>query len=233
MEDLAAADGFIGCYTDKYYWQFWRPITAIREADTDGGDRGRPELDTPVRPGDTPVRAAARHPALPRPPLRAQPTTSASTTSRRWTDGAVARPGPSSRAVRRRPSRSLQPHHRDGLRDCSASRLERRASSRAETRRVSRASERRLAIARRTSHPRTINACWRDGARHACLTRSPGARRIQRGRTVLRQWFSCGSARDVALSALLSWRSQPAAEPTRRSSRSQQVISAGSRSFDR
>jgi len=36
MEDLAAADGFIGCYTDKYYWQFWRPITAIREADTDG-----------------------------------------------------------------------------------------------------------------------------------------------------------------------------------------------------
>ena len=36
MEDLAAADGFIGCYKDKYYWKFWRPITAIREADTDG-----------------------------------------------------------------------------------------------------------------------------------------------------------------------------------------------------
>jgi hypothetical protein len=36
MEDLAAADGFIGCYKDKYYWKFWRPVTAIREADTDG-----------------------------------------------------------------------------------------------------------------------------------------------------------------------------------------------------
>jgi hypothetical protein len=36
MEDLAAADGFIGCYQDKYYWKFWRPVTAIREADTDG-----------------------------------------------------------------------------------------------------------------------------------------------------------------------------------------------------
>jgi hypothetical protein len=36
MENLAAADGAIGCWNDKYYWQFWRPITAIREADTDG-----------------------------------------------------------------------------------------------------------------------------------------------------------------------------------------------------
>jgi hypothetical protein len=36
MTNLAAADGAIGCWNDKYYWQFWRPITAIREADTDG-----------------------------------------------------------------------------------------------------------------------------------------------------------------------------------------------------
>jgi hypothetical protein len=36
MEDLAAADGFIGCYNDKYYWQFWRPIAAIRAGDDDG-----------------------------------------------------------------------------------------------------------------------------------------------------------------------------------------------------
>jgi hypothetical protein len=36
MENLAAADAVIGCWNDKYYWQFWRPITAIREADTDG-----------------------------------------------------------------------------------------------------------------------------------------------------------------------------------------------------
>jgi hypothetical protein len=36
MENLAAADASIGCWNDKYYWQFWRPITAIQEADTDG-----------------------------------------------------------------------------------------------------------------------------------------------------------------------------------------------------
>src|SRR6266568_3589376 len=36
MENLAGADAAIGCWNDKYYWQFWRPITAIREADTDG-----------------------------------------------------------------------------------------------------------------------------------------------------------------------------------------------------
>ena len=36
MENLAAADALIGCWNDKYYWQFWRPITAIQEADTDG-----------------------------------------------------------------------------------------------------------------------------------------------------------------------------------------------------
>jgi PAP2 superfamily len=36
MGNFAAADAAIGCWNDKYYWQFWRPITAIREADTDG-----------------------------------------------------------------------------------------------------------------------------------------------------------------------------------------------------
>ena len=33
---LAGADGATACWNDKYYWQFWRPVTAIREADTDG-----------------------------------------------------------------------------------------------------------------------------------------------------------------------------------------------------
>jgi hypothetical protein len=36
MTGLAAADGSIGCWNDKAYWSFWRPITAIREA---AGDR--------------------------------------------------------------------------------------------------------------------------------------------------------------------------------------------------
>jgi hypothetical protein len=32
---LAGADGAISCWNSKYYWQFWRPVAAIREADTD------------------------------------------------------------------------------------------------------------------------------------------------------------------------------------------------------
>jgi hypothetical protein len=36
MTGLAAADGSIGCWNDKAYWSFWRPITAIREAAHDG-----------------------------------------------------------------------------------------------------------------------------------------------------------------------------------------------------
>ena len=35
MTNLAAADAAIGCWNDKYHWDFWRPITAIREANTD------------------------------------------------------------------------------------------------------------------------------------------------------------------------------------------------------
>jgi hypothetical protein len=36
MVSLAAADGAIACWNDKYYWNFWRPIDAIREAASDG-----------------------------------------------------------------------------------------------------------------------------------------------------------------------------------------------------
>jgi hypothetical protein len=36
MTNLAAADASIGCWNDKAYWSFWRPITAIREAGGDG-----------------------------------------------------------------------------------------------------------------------------------------------------------------------------------------------------
>jgi PAP2 superfamily len=36
MTNLAAADAAIGCWNDKYHWNFWRPMTAIREADSDG-----------------------------------------------------------------------------------------------------------------------------------------------------------------------------------------------------
>ncbi len=36
MLDLTAADAGINCWNDKYYWGFWRPITAIHEAYRDG-----------------------------------------------------------------------------------------------------------------------------------------------------------------------------------------------------
>jgi hypothetical protein len=36
MINLAAADGAIACWNEKYYRNFWRPRAAIQEADTDG-----------------------------------------------------------------------------------------------------------------------------------------------------------------------------------------------------
>jgi hypothetical protein len=36
MLDLTAADAGINCWSDKYYYSFWRPITAIHEANRDG-----------------------------------------------------------------------------------------------------------------------------------------------------------------------------------------------------
>ena len=41
--DLAAADAAIGCWNNKYYWNFWRPITAIREAASDGNPATEPD----------------------------------------------------------------------------------------------------------------------------------------------------------------------------------------------
>ena len=36
MLNLSGADAAIGCWDDKEYWGFWRPITAIQLGDTDG-----------------------------------------------------------------------------------------------------------------------------------------------------------------------------------------------------
>ena len=53
---LTAADAFIAVWDDKAYWSFWRPITAIREADTDGNPRTEkdaawlPLISTPPYP---------------------------------------------------------------------------------------------------------------------------------------------------------------------------------------
>ena len=36
MLNLASADAYIADFANKYFYEFWRPITAIRAADTDG-----------------------------------------------------------------------------------------------------------------------------------------------------------------------------------------------------
>ena len=36
MLNMAGADSHIGCWNDKAFWSFWRPITAIRLGDDDG-----------------------------------------------------------------------------------------------------------------------------------------------------------------------------------------------------
>jgi PAP2 superfamily len=42
---MTATDALISVWDDKAYWSFWRPITAIREAGTDGNPRTEPDLD--------------------------------------------------------------------------------------------------------------------------------------------------------------------------------------------
>jgi hypothetical protein len=39
MVNVAVADANIACFNDKEAWGFWRPLTAIRLADTDGNPR--------------------------------------------------------------------------------------------------------------------------------------------------------------------------------------------------
>jgi PAP2 superfamily len=61
MENMAAADGAIGCWNDKYYWNFWRPITAIREGDNDdnpatvGDPNWKPLFDPSTPSGPPPL----------------------------------------------------------------------------------------------------------------------------------------------------------------------------------
>src|SRR5881409_401131 len=72
MENLAGADASIGCWNDKYYWQLWRPITAIREADTDGN----PDTvaDPTWLPLFDPATAVCHPPLLVTPPFPDHPS---------------------------------------------------------------------------------------------------------------------------------------------------------------
>jgi hypothetical protein len=79
MENLAAADAAIGCWNDKYYWQFWRPITAIREADTDGNPAT--VADPTWLPLFDPATPVCHLPALVTPPFPDHPSGHACATS--------------------------------------------------------------------------------------------------------------------------------------------------------
>jgi hypothetical protein len=72
MENLAAADASIGCWNDKYYYWFWRPITAIREADTDGNPAT--EADPTWLPLFDPATQVCNPPALVTPPFPDHPS---------------------------------------------------------------------------------------------------------------------------------------------------------------
>ncbi|MEU1723030.1 phosphatase PAP2 family protein [Nonomuraea sp. NPDC005692] len=56
MVDLAEADATTACYNEKAAWAFWRPVTAIRLADTDGNPR------TAADPDWTPLLVTPPHP---------------------------------------------------------------------------------------------------------------------------------------------------------------------------
>ena len=47
--NMALADGYVATFATKYHYNFWRPVTAIREADSDGNP------DTVADPAWTPL----------------------------------------------------------------------------------------------------------------------------------------------------------------------------------
>lgn len=56
---VTTADAVIGCFDSKYYYSFWRPITAIRAGDSDGNRL------TPADPTWTPLLTTPAHPEYP------------------------------------------------------------------------------------------------------------------------------------------------------------------------
>jgi len=57
--NLAMADATLAVWDSKYTYRFWRPVTAIRVADTDGNDA------TEADPAWTPLRPTPLHPEYP------------------------------------------------------------------------------------------------------------------------------------------------------------------------
>jgi hypothetical protein len=75
MIDLNAADAIINTWNDKYHWRFWRPITAIRNADTDGNaDTTKDAGWTPLFNPSLPASIGGAGPALVTPPYPDHPS---------------------------------------------------------------------------------------------------------------------------------------------------------------
>jgi hypothetical protein len=63
---LAAADGAIACWNDKYYWNFWRPTDAIRDTTSDGNPATVPDPNwLPLFDPSTATTPALSTPAFP------------------------------------------------------------------------------------------------------------------------------------------------------------------------
>ncbi len=56
---ITIADTFIGCWDSKFYYNFWRPVTAIRAGDTDNNDA------TVADPSWEPLATTPNHPEYP------------------------------------------------------------------------------------------------------------------------------------------------------------------------
>ncbi|MDQ7808659.1 vanadium-dependent haloperoxidase [Amycolatopsis sp. A133] len=59
LADFTGTDGAIACANDKEFWHFWRPVTAIRTAGTDGNPATTPD------PGWTPLVVTPPNPDYP------------------------------------------------------------------------------------------------------------------------------------------------------------------------
>jgi membrane-associated phospholipid phosphatase len=57
--DMTQADLYIACWDSKYTYNFWRPVTAIRAADTDGNPDTEPDSNW------TPLMSTPSHPSYP------------------------------------------------------------------------------------------------------------------------------------------------------------------------
>ena len=75
MLDLSAADAIINVWNDKYHWNFWRPISAIRHADVDGNPATVADSGwTPLFDPSLPAAIGGVGPALITPPYPDHPS---------------------------------------------------------------------------------------------------------------------------------------------------------------